>query len=291
MIKSMTGYGKAECEFQSKKITIEIKSLNSKQLDLNLKIPSIYKEKEVDIRNEISRELVRGKIELSISLDCNSEEATASINTTLLKSYHKQISDISKELNLPVPDDIISTLLRLPDVLKSEKQEVSEEEWTNLLSTVSNAIKAINQFRQQEGKALEKDIAGRISLITDLLTGLEVFEKQRIEKVKQKIRQSLLELVTPDKVDENRFEQELIYYIEKLDITEEKVRLVNHCSYFLETSKEEEPSGKKLGFIIQEIGREINTIGSKANDADMQKIVVKMKDELEKIKEQINNIL
>lgn len=291
MIKSMTGYGKAECEFQSKKITVEIKSLNSKQLDLNLKIPSIYKEKEVDIRNEISRELVRGKIELSISLDCNSEEATASINTTLLKSYHKQISDISKELNLPVPDDIISTLLRLPDVLKSEKQEVSEEEWTNLLSTVSNAIRAINQFRQQEGKALEKDIAGRISLITNLLTGLEVFEKQRIEKVKQKIRQSLLELVTPDKVDENRFEQELIYYIEKLDITEEKVRLVNHCSYFLETSKEEEPSGKKLGFIIQEIGREINTIGSKANDADMQKIVVKMKDELEKIKEQINNIL
>jgi uncharacterized protein (TIGR00255 family) len=291
MIKSMTGYGKSECEFQSKKITIEIKSLNSKQLDLNFKIPSIYREKEVDIRNEISRELIRGKVELTISSDSAIEEATASINSALLKSYHKQIIEVSKELNLPVPEDIITTLLRLPDVLKSEKQEVSEDEWAKFRSTITNAIKAINEFRLQEGKALEKDISQRINLITKLSQDLETFEKQRLEKLKQKIRQSLLELLTPEKVDENRFEQELIYYIEKLDITEEKVRLANHCCYFLETSKEEEASGKKLGFIVQEIGREINTIGSKANDADMQKIVVQMKDELEKIKEQINNIL
>jgi len=291
MIKSMTGYGKAECEFQSKKITIEIKSLNSKQLDLNFRIPSIYREKELDIRNEINRELVRGKIELNISSDCATEEASVNFNTSLLKAYYKQVVDVSKELNLPVQDDILSTLLRLPDVFKSDKQEVPEEEWTKLMSTVTLAIKSLNEFRLQEGKALEKDMTDRILLLTDLSENLVKFEMQRLTKLKQKIRQSLLELVSSDKVDENRFEQELIYYIEKLDITEEKVRLANHCSYFIETMNESEPSGKKLGFIAQEIGREINTIGSKANDADMQKIVIRMKDELEKIKEQVNNIL
>ena len=291
MIKSMTGYGKAECEFQSKKITIEIKSLNSKQLDLNFRIPSIYREKELDIRNEINRELVRGKIELNISSDCATDEASVNFNTSLLKAYYKQVVDVSKELNLPVQDDILSTLLRLPDVFKSDKQEVPEEEWTKLMSTVTFAIKSLNEFRLQEGKALEKDMTDRILLLTELSENLVKFEVQRLTKLKQKIRQSLLELVSSDKVDENRFEQELIYYIEKLDITEEKVRLANHCSYFIETMNESEPSGKKLGFIAQEIGREINTIGSKANDADMQKIVIKMKDELEKIKEQVNNIL
>ena len=291
MIKSMTGYGKAECEFQSKKITIEIKSLNSKQLDLNFRIPSIYREKELDIRNEINRELVRGKIELNISSDCATEEVSVNFNTSLLKAYYKQVVDVSKELNLPVQDDILSTLLRLPDVFKSDKQEVPEEEWTKLMSTVTLAIKSLNEFRLQEGKALEKDMTDRILLLTELSENLVKFEVQRLTKLKQKIRQSLLELVSSDKVDENRFEQELIYYIEKLDITEEKVRLANHCSYFIETMNESEPSGKKLGFIAQEIGREINTIGSKANDADMQKIVIRMKDELEKIKEQVNNIL
>jgi len=291
MIKSMTGYGKAECEFQSKKITIEIKSLNSKQLDLNFRIPSIYREKELDIRNEINRELVRGKIELNISSDCATDEASVNFNTSLLKAYYKQVVDVSKELNLPVQDDILSTLLRLPDVFKSDKQEVPEEEWTKLMSTVTLAIKSLNEFRLQEGKALEKDMTDRILLLTELSENLVKFEVQRLTKLKQKIRQSLLELVSSDKVDENRFEQELIYYIEKLDITEEKVRLANHCSYFIETMNESEPSGKKLGFIAQEIGREINTIGSKANDADMQKIVIRMKDELEKIKEQVNNIL
>jgi uncharacterized protein (TIGR00255 family) len=291
MIKSMTGYGKAEGEFQSKKITVEIKSLNSKQLDLNVRLPSAYKEKELDLRNEISRELSRGKIELSISFDSMNEEMQFTFNTTLLKGYYKQIVDVSRELNLPVPEDVINTLLRLPDVFKSEKQEISEEEWTTLLLCTNQSIKALNEFRLQEGKALEKDIADRILLTTKLAINLDPLEEQRLIKLKQKIRQGLSELITEDKVDENRFEQELIYYIEKLDITEEKVRLANHCSYFLETMADPEPSGKKLGFIAQEIGREINTIGSKANDADMQKIVIRMKDELEKIKEQINNIL
>lgn len=287
----MTGYGKAECEFQQKKISVELKSLNSKQLDLNLRIPPIYREKELDIRNEINRELVRGKVELTISIDCASDEVSVNFNTALLKSYYKQVVNISEELSLPVQDDILSSLLRLPDVFKSDKLEVSDEEWKNVMSTNTQAIKLLNEFRLQEGKALEKDMKDRIDLLTSLSEALETFEKQRISKLKQKIRQNLLEIISSDKIDENRFEQELIYYIEKLDITEEKVRLANHCSYFIETMNESEPSGKKLGFIAQEIGREINTIGSKANDADMQKIVIKMKDELEKIKEQVNNIL
>lgn len=291
MIKSMTGYGKAECEILSKKITVEIKSLNSKQLDLNIRIPSIYREKELDIRNEISRELVRGKVEFTISSDSVTDDGAVSFNTSLLKGYYNQVIEISKEFDLKVPDDIIATLLRMPDVLKSEKQEMLEEEWKLLISCCNNAIKSLNEFRTQEGNALEKDISERINLLTQLSSELEPFETQRITKLKQKIRQSLTELVQPEKIDENRFEQELIYYIEKLDITEEKVRLSNHCNYFLETMAEPEPSGKKLGFIAQEIGREINTIGSKANDADMQKIVIRMKDELEKIKEQINNVL
>jgi len=291
MIKSMTGYGKAECEFLSKKITVEVKSLNSKQLDVNIKLPSIYKEKELDIRNEINREINRGKVDVYISIDSIDEEMPIAFNTKRIKAYYKQISDVTKELNLSIPDDIIATLVRLPDALKSEKQELSDEEWKALLACTINAIKILNEFRMQEGKALEKDITERINLITKLIDEIGPFEAQRIVKLKQKIKQSLTELITSDKVDENRFEQELIYYIEKLDITEEKVRLANHCTYFLETMNDPESNGKKIGFIVQEIGREINTIGSKASDADMQKIVVQMKDELEKVKEQVNNIL
>ena len=286
----MTGYGKAECEVQSKKITVEIKSLNSKQLDLNIKIPSIYKEKEFEIRNELSRELVRGKVDFYISTDTAVEETSVSVNTNVLRSYYQQVAETAKELNLILPDDILTSLLRLPDALKSEKQEMTDEEWNAILSNTKSAIVLLNQFRIQEGNALEKDILDRINLITSLATDLEPFETQRIEKLKVRIKQSLAELCI-EKVDQNRFEQELIYYIEKLDITEEKVRLANHCSYFLETIADAESSGKKLAFIVQEIGREINTIGSKANDADMQKIVIRMKDELEKIKEQINNVL
>jgi uncharacterized protein (TIGR00255 family) len=291
MIKSMTGFGKAECEFQSKKITVEIKSLNSKQLDINIKTPSIYKEKEIDLRNEISREISRGKVDLYISLDFVEEEVPVNLNSKLIKGYYKGITNVAAELNVPVPSDIISTLLRLPDVLRSEKQEVSDEEWKALIACTNTALKTLNEFRAQEGKALEKDIVERIKLITELSKSLEPFESQRINKLKEKFRQNLNELVSSDKIDENRLEQELIFYIEKLDITEEKVRLANHCIYFIETLNELEANGKKLGFITQEIGREINTIGSKANDFDMQKIVVRMKDELEKIKEQVNNVL
>jgi len=291
MIKSMTGFGKAECEYQSNKITVEIKSLNSKQLDINIKTPSIYKEKEIDLRNEISREISRGKVDLYISLDFVEEEVPVNLNAKLIKGYYKGITNIAAELKVPVPGDIISTLLRLPDVLRSEKQEVSDDEWKALIACTNNALKTLNEFRAQEGKALEKDIVERIKIITELSNSLEPFESQRINKLKEKFRQNLNELVSSDKIDENRLEQELIFYIEKLDITEEKVRLANHCVYFIETMNEPEANGKKLGFITQEIGREINTIGSKANDFDMQKIVVRMKDELEKIKEQVNNVL
>lgn len=290
MIKSMTGYGKSECEVQSKKITVEIKSLNSKQLDLSLKLPSIYKEKELELRNELNRELVRGKVDFYVSTDTSVEEMPVSVNTKVVRSYYQQITATANELSLKVPDDILASILRLPDALKSEKPEITDEEWQAILSISSEAIKAVNIFRIQEGKALEKDILERINLITTQAALLEPFETQRIEKLKVRIKQSLADL-SIEKVDQNRFEQELIYYIEKLDITEEKVRLANHCSYFLETMAEPESNGKKLAFIVQEIGREINTIGSKANDADMQKIVIGMKDELEKIKEQINNVL
>jgi uncharacterized protein (TIGR00255 family) len=291
MIKSMTGYGKAEGEFQSKKICIEIKSLNSKQLDLSLRLPSKYKEKELDLRNEIYRELVRGKVDLFISIDSLNEEMSFNLNSSIVNAYYQQVAIISKELNLKVPEDIISTLLRLPDVFKSDKLEVTEDEWKTLLSCTSQAIKMLNEFRQQEGNALEKDITERINLIVSFSEKLEPFETQRIQKLKQRIKQSIEDIIGLDKIDENRFEQELIYYIEKLDITEEKVRLSNHCTYFIETLKEPDSNGKKLAFILQEIGREINTIGSKANDAEMQKIVIAMKDELEKIKEQVNNVL
>jgi uncharacterized protein (TIGR00255 family) len=291
MIKSMTGYGKANCEFQTKKITVEVKSLNSKQLDTNIKLPSVYKEKELDLRNEIGREIGRGKVDVYISIDSIEEDVPSNLNITRIKGYYKQLIDVTQDLNIPLPDDIITTLVRLPDAFKSEKQELSVEEWALLLSCAGDALKNLDKFRIQEGKALEKDITEHINLIFKYKEQLEPFESQRITKVKQKIKQGLNEILTSEKIDENRFEQELIYYIERLDISEEKVRLSNHCTYFLECMAEPESNGKKLGFIAQEIGREINTIGSKANDADMQKIVVQMKDELEKIKEQVNNVL
>lgn len=291
MIKSMTGYGKAEIEYQTKKISIEIKSLNSKQLDLYFRIPSAYKEKEMDLRNEIGRELIRGKVDFLVYLDSVNEEMPVNINSIIIESYYQQITNIGAKLNLTVPDDILSTLIRMPDALKLENQPLSDEEWKVLLAGALEATRNLNEFRLQEGLALEKDFVDRINLIIRLANSLAPFETHRIEKLKQRIRQDIEELISADKIDENRFEQELIYYIEKLDITEEKVRLANHCAYFIETINEPESNGKKLGFIVQEIGREINTIGSKANDVDMQKIVIGMKDELEKIKEQINNIL
>lgn len=291
MIKSMTGYGKADCEYQQKKITIEIKSLNSKQLDLNLKIPNFYKEKEFDIRNEVSKELERGKVDLFITIESNNEEYSVSINPGIIKSYYNQILSVSREMELSIPGDLMNTLLRLPDVFKAEKQELSGEEWNTVLQGIRKAIISLNDFRKQEGIALASDLQSRIDNINSYSKELEKYEGQRIEKIKQRIRNNLEDGTFKEKIDENRLEQEFIFYIEKLDITEEKVRLSNHNKYFLETMNDTESPGKKLGFITQEIGREINTICSKANDADMQKIVVNMKDELEKIKEQINNVL
>jgi uncharacterized protein (TIGR00255 family) len=291
MIKSMTGFGKADCEFQSKRISVEIKSLNSKQLDLNLKIPSIFKEKELDFRNEISKELIRGKVDLYMSIEAANADLPSALNATLIQSYYQQITELSQTMGISMPEDILNTLLRMPDVLKAEKIELSDEEWACIINTTRQALAQVNEFREQEGAALEKDIRERIHLITNLALELEPFETQRVEKIKTKLRSVLAEQVGVENVDKNRFEQELIYYLEKLDITEEKIRLANHCRYFLETMDDSEPGGKKLGFITQEIGREINTIGSKSNDAGMQRIVVKMKDELEKIKEQINNVM
>jgi uncharacterized protein (TIGR00255 family) len=287
----MTGYGKADCEFQQKKITIEIKSLNSKQLDLNLKIPSFYKEKEFDIRNELSKELERGKVDIFVNVESNTEDTSVNINTGIIKGYYSQVLALSKEMGLAVPADIMNTLLRLPDALKADKQDLTDEEWNIFLQCIRKAIISLIEFRKQEGAALASDLQSRIEKINDYTTALEKYESQRIDKIKQRIRTNLEDGNFKDKLDENRLEQEFIFYVEKLDITEEKVRLINHNKYFLETMNEPDSPGKKLGFITQEIGREINTIGSKANDADMQKIVVNMKDELEKIKEQINNVL
>lgn len=288
----MTGFGKAVTEFDNKKITVEIKSLNSKQADINTKIPSLYKEKEIELRNSLSKTLGRGKIELSLWIDQNQAEKNMNLNQAIIKDYYQQLSKVAKSLNRNVDDEqILDIIMRLPDVLKAETKELDENEWTIIKQTINDAVTEIEKFRSQEGHVLEIDFSLRIKTIERLLTQIEPFEKSRINKVKDRIKQNFLENLKEVDADNNRFEQELIYYLEKLDITEEKVRLKNHCSYFIETMNETASQGKKLGFIAQEIGREINTIGSKANNSDIQKIVVQMKDELEKIKEQVLNVL
>lgn len=292
MLISMTGFGKAEVQFNGKSITVEVKSLNSKQLDLNVKIPMIYRDREYDIRNLLSSKLTRGKIDFYINYDDKKENAAAPINGSIFKSYYDQILRISDDCNISLSNEpLIQTILRLPDVLKIEKVEVTDEEWKAVFECINAAIEKMILFREQEGKALEKDITGRVRAIEDLLLKIEPFEKQRLDAVKAKLQEGLKNLSKDVKVDNDRFEQEIIYYIEKMDVTEEKVRLRNHCEYFINTVNETQPVGRKLGFILQEMGREINTLGSKANQADMQKLVVLMKDELEKIKEQSLNIL
>lgn len=287
----MTGFGKASQEIDAKKISIEIKSLNSKQLDVFSRIPGFYKEKEIEVRNLISKKLSRGKVEFNMYAEVSGTESNSIINADIVKSYYKQLASISKELSINEEANLLSVIMRLPDTLKTEREELNEEEWKQVLSCIEKAIDELILFRKQEGKVLEKDIIERIKKISALLTQVESYEQQRLEKIKERLRNNLKELVEKDTLDENRFEQELIFYLEKLDITEEKVRLKNHCDYFIETASSDEPMGKKLGFISQEIGREINTLGSKANNSDMQKIVVLMKDELEKIKEQLLNVL
>jgi uncharacterized protein (TIGR00255 family) len=289
MLKSMTGFGKATKEFATKTVNVEIRSVNSKGLDLSLRLPGSYREFELELRNEISKLLERGKVDLSIYVESKHQETPVEINIPLAKEYYAKIKTLAAELNEPA-SDLLQQVLKMPEVLKAERKEPDENEWKDIRSVIISAAEALNAFRTDEGKSIEKDFDLRIKSIVDSLEKIKDLDKERINTIKERIRNNLNEVVGADKFDTNRFEQELIYYIEKLDLNEEKVRLITHCEYFLKTMKE--PSGgRKLNFIAQEIGREINTIGSKANHAEMQKHVVLMKDELEKIKEQTNNVL
>jgi uncharacterized protein (TIGR00255 family) len=287
----MTGFGRSELELEQKKITIEIRALNSKQMDIILKLPSVMKDRESDIRNEISKALIRGKVDVYVSFDGNEDERGVVINKSIFKDYYNQIQALCIENGITQNNDIVNTILRLPDTLKMEKAILTDEEWDVIMASVTKAVQDVRQFRIQEGDCLKKDLLTRLSAIEGLSEAIEPFEKNRIDKISARIKENIEELVGWDKVDKNRFEQELIYFIEKFDINEEKVRLKNHCKYFRDTVENEDFAGRKLGFIAQELGREINTIGSKANDSVIQQMVVQMKDELEKIKEQINNIL
>jgi len=291
MIRSMTGFGKTEFEVGKKKITLEIKSLNSKQLDINTRVPSMYREKDLEIRRLISEMLIRGKVDFALYLDNLGTESSAKINKAIVSDYFRQLSEVHQELGLPVTESIMQSIMRLPDTVKTTYEELDETEWLVVRENLVKTLEHLNGFRDQEGQALRIDIEGNIQNILDLLAQVDPHENQRLDNVKTRILDSLESLQLNGNVDKNRFEQELIYYIEKLDINEEKVRLANHCSYFVETMNENEPSGRKLGFIAQEIGREINTLGSKANESNLQRIVVQMKDNLEKIKEQVLNVL
>ena len=291
MIRSMTGFGKTEFEVGSKKITLEIKSLNSKQLDITTRVPAIYREKDLEIRKLISETLVRGKVDFSLYLDNLGTESMSKINSPIISDYYRQLSEVYQNLGLVVNESIMQTIMRLPDTVKTTYEELDETEWLVVRENLKKTLESLNEFHNQEGLALRTDIEGNIQNILDLLAQVDPHDSQRIENVKARILDSLESLKLNGNVDKNRFEQELIYYIEKLDINEEKVRLANHCAYFTQTMKEEEPSGRKLGFIAQEIGREINTLGSKANESNLQRIVVQMKDNLEKIKEQVLNVL
>ena len=291
MIKSMTGYGKSIVETPQKKITVEIKSLNSKQLDLNTKVPWLYKEKELEIRNTISQLLERGKIDFSIYFDILEDEGIPVINKTIVKSYFRQLRELAAEIDINIDDQIMPIIMRLPDTLKTEKPEVPEDEWKTVKENIIESVKVLDIYRAEEGRSIEADLRKRVSGILESLSEVEKFESGRTDKVREKLWAILSENNGTENIDKNRFEQELIFYLEKFDINEEKVRLRKHCEYFLETIGTPAPNGKVLSFITQEIGREINTLGSKANDASIQKLVVRMKDELEKIKEQTNNIL
>lgn len=287
----MTGYGKAIAETPQKKITIEIKSLNSKQLDLNAKLPWIYKEKEPEIRNLISQKLDRGKIDFSIFCDMLDDEVVTVINKSAVRNYYNQFKEIAAELKIDLDDQIFTAIMKLPDTLKTEKPEMPEAEWEIVKKQITESIAMLDLYRIEEGNSIMTDLKKCIGRILSFLETLETFEGGRIIKIREKLLSLLEESLAKESIDKNRFEQELIFYLEKYDINEEKVRLKTHCDYFMETINTPSPNGKILIFITQEIGREINTIGSKANDASMQKLVVMMKDELEKIKEQTLNVL
>ncbi|HLP64067.1 YicC/YloC family endoribonuclease [Flavobacterium sp.] len=286
MIQSMTGFGKASLQLPTKKITVEIKSLNSKGLDLNTRMPSIYREMELGLRNQLSQRLERGKIDFSLYIEITGEETSSKINVPIVKGYINQMKAV-----IPNADEteLMKMAVRMPDALKTERDEIDENEWKQIQAVIDEAIDNIAQFRIDEGVSLEKEFLHRIANIMTLMNNAVAYDVERIDTVKNRLRTALDELQM--NVDENRFEQELIFYLEKYDITEEKVRLENHLNYFIETLAGTEANGRKLGFITQEMGREINTMGSKSNHSEMQKLVVMMKDELEKIKEQVLNVL
>ena len=291
MLYSMTGYGRAEATFKDKTILVEVKSLNGKQFDLRLNIPFMLKPYEVEIRNKLNETLLRGSVESTITIKSNGISKPVTVNKELAKSYYQPIVELADELGIP-KENILSTLLKMPDVVSSSSEVLTEEEWKQIQDLLQEAIKALMQHRLEEGRSVEKDLLERVAAIEMHQADIEKFEPNRRVKIKEGLVKLLEQHVGPDKYDNNRLEQELIYYIEKIDISEEKVRLNNHCTYFKTVLKETEASkGKKLSFILQEMGREINTTGSKANDMEMQKSVILMKDELEKAKEQILNVL
>ena len=291
MIQSMTGYGKSVVTYKEKKINVEVKSLNSKQLDLNTRIAPLYREKEMEMRQMVAEALIRGKVDMSVWIEKDMAVDATPINAALVENYYQQMKVISDKTGISMPEDCFYTLLRMPDVLtKTETEVLDEEEWLVVREAVKEALKNLVDFRMQEGAALQKKFTEKIDNIACLLAEIEPFEKSRVEKIKARIIDGLQQIPGVE-YDKNRLEQELIYYIEKLDISEEKQRLNNHLKYFRDTMNEPAGQGKKLGFIAQEMGREINTTGSKSNQAEMQNIVVKMKDELEQIKEQVLNAL
>lgn len=286
MIQSMTGFGKATLQLPSKKITVEVKSLNSKGLDLNVRMPSVYRELELGLRNEIALQLERGKIDFSIYIELNGEQTSTKINVPIVKAYINQMREVIANAD---ETELMKMAVRMPDALKTERDEIDENDWIEIQKVIKEAMQNIANFRQDEGKSLEQEFQLRIGNIRQYMNDALALDSERVQAIKDRLQTAIAELQV--NVDENRFEQELIYYLEKLDITEEKVRLTTHLNYFIETIKGTEANGRKLGFITQEMGREINTMGSKANHAQMQKLVVMMKDELEKIKEQVLNVL
>jgi uncharacterized protein (TIGR00255 family) len=286
MIQSMTGFGKATLQLETKKITVEVKSLNSKGLDLNTRLPSTYREMELGIRNEIALKLERGKIDFSVFLESTAEQTSTKVNVPIMKAYMSQLRDVYANAD---EIELLKMAVRMPDAMKVEREEIDENDWAEIQKVIQEALDNILNFREAEGLSLEKEFNLRIANIRQYLAEAIALDPERIQNIKDKLQTAIAELKV--NVDENRFEQELIYYLEKLDVTEERVRLTNHLDYFLETIKGNEANGRKLGFITQEMGREINTLGSKSNHAGMQKLVVMMKDELEKIKEQVLNVL
>lgn len=286
MIQSMTGFGKATLQLQNKKVTVEIKSLNSKGLDLNVRMPSVYREMELSLRNEISQKLERGKIDFSIFIESTAEQTTNKVNVPIVKNYIEQLKEVFYDGN---DTELLKMAIRMPDAMKVDREEIDQNDWVEIQEVIQEGLANILNFRQAEGLSLEKEFLLRIANIRQYMNDALALDPERVKAIKDRLQTAIAELKV--NVDENRFEQELIYYLEKLDITEEKVRLTNHLDYFLETINGKEANGRKLGFITQEMGREINTMGSKSNHAQMQKLVVMMKDELEKIKEQVLNVL